>query len=241
MPTPPPPQTNQPIPKSRNRIRSLDVPPRLLRLSRLTQLRNLQAHHSLHPTQRRVGRVQSLLGHSARPRPAALRPPRLLRLLRPHELALPNRLPHLSRTTLQLQRPRVFRLDKSGRCLRSGQHDPALPGMRVRSANGADLQCDVIIRFFVHDRSLSLELWDSDPKLWRELVAWLAGCGGVVDVVGTGGGFGTCDGGWVALFDAVDVEEDLQLRGWCVSYLVIFVHLFMLSFCPFGILRESCF
>jgi hypothetical protein len=175
MPTPPPPQTNQPITKSRDRIRSLDLPPRLLRLSKPPKLLHLQTHHPLHPTQRRLRRVQSLLGHSARPRPTPLRPPRLLRLPRPHELALPNRLPHLPPGAVQLQRPRVFRLDKSGRCLRNRQYDPAFAGVRVRSANGAESERDAVVWLLVYDRALSLDVWGSDPEVWRELVAWVAG------------------------------------------------------------------
>lgn len=100
LPTPPPPQTNNSIPKSRHSLRSLDVPARLLCLSKPTQLHNLQAQHNFHSTQKRLGRVQSLLGHSPRPRPITLRPSCLRGLLGPHERALPDGLPDVSQAAV---------------------------------------------------------------------------------------------------------------------------------------------
>ena len=59
-------------------------------------------------------------------------------------------------------------------------------------------------------------------------MAWLAGYGGVVDEVGEGGVFGARDGDWVALFDAVDFEEDFRLRrSVCVVCLLYVFYLFM--------------
>ena len=83
-------------------------------------------------------------------------------------------------------------------------------------------------------------VWDLDPELWRELVAWLAGYGGVVDEVGEGGVFGARDRDWVALFDAVDFEEEFWLRRSvcvvCLLSLLSFVYAYL--FYRFRILCE---
>lgn len=43
-----------------------------------------------------------------------------------------------------------------------------------------------------------------------------------------GGVFGARDGDWVALFDAVDFEEDFRLRRWFVWFACyVYYHLFM--------------
>ena len=100
--------------------------------------------------------------------------------------------------------------------------------MRARSAIGAQSRCDAVVWLFVYGRSVPVVVWDFDPELWRELVAWLAGYGGVVDEVGEGGVFGARDGDWVALFDAVDFEEDFRLRRWFVWFACyVCYHLFM--------------
>ena len=100
--------------------------------------------------------------------------------------------------------------------------------MRARSAIGAKSRCDAVVWLLVYDRSVSVVVWDFDPEVWRELVAWLAGYDGVVDEVGKGGGARFCAGDWVALFDAVDIEEDFRLRrSVCVVCLLYVFYLFM--------------